>query len=236
MPLHILKEATASDVCAFFGSFRNSVLAELSAQVLFTELAFVVERDGYGAYICGTNVSCGGTCTAPTGTYGFITAWEKFSTTGAEWPIELSHQLKKSSNNNLCLIACRQGGKFEVFRKPFGTHSEKCFLIRQRHANSIKRKLVDSAYLTWIHFRCKWTLHFGVQDHLLDLTISSYRTTDSVGFEEQRDATPFSPACEAEETLLQFLGSAVNPFPVARDVLVFLCIRAVRRDATFGNL
>ena len=66
--------------------------------------------------------------------------------------------------------------------------------------------------------------------------ISTYETTDTVGFKAQRDAAAFGAACQVEETLLQFVGSAVNPFSGALDVLVFLCIRSVRYDAAFGNL
>ena len=166
-----LRRATAAAACIEGGSgkemdgclrvysvsFRDSAQANLSAEVVFTELAFLVERYGSEAHVCGFNISSGGTRIASARTDGSITVWEPSSTTGAEWTIELSRQLKESSNmidespsssscacfdyvcvflsaghvlnNNLCLIASLRNGKFEVFQKPLGTHCEKFFSL-----------------------------------------------------------------------------------------------------------
>ena len=63
-------------------------------------------------------------------------------------------------------------------------------------------------------------------------TVSSYKTTDFVGFEEQRDAAAFAAALQPEEPLLQFVGSAVNPFPGALDVLFFRGVLLVVRSCS----
>ncbi len=61
-------------------------------------------------------------------------------------------------------------------------------------------------------------------------TASPYKTTDFVGFDEQRDAAAFAAALQPEEPQLQFVGSAVNPFPGALDVLFFRGVLLVVRS------
>ena len=51
--------------------------------------------------------------------------------------------------------------------------------------------------------------------------VSSCKATDFVRFEEQRGATAFTAALQPEEPLLPIVGSAVNLFPGALDVLFF---------------
>ena len=144
--------AGGSDGClrVYSVSFRYSAQVNLSAEVVFTELAFLVEFDGSEAHVCGINIRSVGTRIAPAGADGSITGWEKSSTKSAEWTMKFSHQLNESSNmtdespdssscphfdyfpvclsgshdqnNSLCLIASLRNGKFEVFRKPLSTH------------------------------------------------------------------------------------------------------------------
>ncbi len=152
--------AGGSDGClrVYSVSLREGSDGRLSTAVVFAESAFLGERDGSEALVCGINISAGGTRIASTRTDGSITVWEKSSTSDAEWSIELSHQLKEPStsvdesqdfgsaeffdhapvclstgrdqNNNICLIASHRNGQLDVFRKPLGTHWERSFSFR----------------------------------------------------------------------------------------------------------
>ena len=52
-----------SDAClrVYSVSFRDIAQANLSAELVFTELAFLVERYGSEAHVCGFNIYSGGT-------------------------------------------------------------------------------------------------------------------------------------------------------------------------------
>ena len=58
---------------------------------------------------------------------------------------------------------------------------------------------------------------------------SAYKSTDFVGFAEQRDAAAFAAALQPEEPQVQFVGSAVNPYPGALDVPFFRGVLLVVR-------
>ena len=92
--------AGSSDGClrVYSVSSRYSAQVNLSAEVVFTELAFLVKLDGSEAHVCAINIRSGGTRIASAGADGSITVWEKSSTASAEWTMKLSHQLKESSN------------------------------------------------------------------------------------------------------------------------------------------
>ena len=75
-------------------SLREGSDNELSTEVMFTESTLLEERDDCIALVCGIHISSGGTQIDSTRTVSSITVWEMSSTTDAEGPIELSHQLK----------------------------------------------------------------------------------------------------------------------------------------------